>query len=381
MVSLHKVARATAEMGLTRLVRTLAVALPCLALIQVPADSRDYRQPAAAIMVWFAVLGVGAWLVRRPRAGGAGGLAARETAVAAAVAVAAVAAIGSVRQSHGDPGSVNLAVLGTAGLLVLIAMSHPPRVWIPLALLVFSVQGGVLIREYGLNLLSLSQLGASGYVIATILFAFNALRPTVDLEADLAARQAALASRSAAERAAGDAVRRERLDRLAVLEKEALPLLRGVAAGTLDPADEQVKEQCARHAAVLRQALTLNAASGELTASLRQVLRPAGERGLPVTVQVIGDPGITPPSVASAVIATVDAVLGALPPHQVVLTVLAAADDIELYLTFDAPLRTMPDLTRLGLGVPAAACWHALLHTTQEGIGFLEAGWRKESVV
>lgn len=378
MVSAHEVARDTAEIGLTRLVGTLAVILPSLALVQVLANSRDYQQPVAASMVWLAVLGAGAWLMRRPLVGG---LAARETAAAVALALAAVTATGAAHRPHADPGSVDLAVLGTAWLLILIAVNHSARVWVPVALLVFAVQGAMLIREHGLNLLSLSQLGAAGYIIATILTAFTALRPTLDLHADLAARRASVASRSAARRAAADSIRQERRNRLATLEKEALPLLRGIADGTLDPAAEDVRERCARHAAALRQALTEGVPSGGLAASLEQALRASGARGLPVTVQLIGDPGTPPPPVARAVLATVDAVLSALPPHQVVLTVLAADDDTELYLTFDAPLRAAPDLARFGLDVPAAARWRAILHTTETGGGFLEASWRKDSAV
>ena len=100
--------------------------------------------------------------------------------------------------------------------------------------------------------------------------------------------------------------------------------------------------------------------------------------GLPGAVQLIGDPGTPQPPVARAVLAALDAVLNALPPHQVVLTVLASGEDVELYLTFSAPLRAVPDLTRYGLDVPAAARWHASLRTTETGEGFLEVSWRKD---
>ena len=375
MVSAHEVARDTAELGLTRLVRTLAVIMPSLALLQALANARDYRQPAAAIVVWLAVLGAGAWLVPRLRTGG---LAPGETAAAVAIAVAAVAAIGAVHRASGDPGGVDLAILGTAWLLLLVVVSHSARVWIPVALLFFAAQGAVLIGEQGLNLLSLSQLGAAGYIIATILIAFAALRPTMDTYVSLAARQASLASRAAAERTAAAAIRQERRGRLAVLEREALPLLRGIADGTLDPADEGVRERCARHATVLRHALTEAALGGELVATLEQGLRAQAARGLPVTVQLIGDPGTPGPPVARAVLATVDAVLSALPPHQVVLTVVAAGDDAELYLTFGMPLRAVPDLARFGHDVPAAARWHASVSATETTGGYLEVGWRKD---
>jgi hypothetical protein len=378
MVSPQKVAWDTVEAGLTSLLRALALVLPSLALLQVLVNARDYRQPVVAAGVWLAVLGAGAWLVPRSRAGR---LTTGETAAAIAIAVAAVAAIGAAHQAHGDPGNVNLAVLGTVWLLALIVMSHPAWVWIPVALLVFAVEGVLVFREQGLNQLSLSQLGAAGYIIAAILIAFAALRPTLDMHVTMAVRQAALASRAAAERAAAAAIKQERRGRLAVLEEEALPLLRGIADGTLDPADAGVREQCARHAGVLRDALSDDAPGGELMARLQSALRAAGTRGRPVTVQLIGDPGIPPPPVARAVLAAVGAVLSALPPDQAVLTVLAAEDDVELYLTFDAPLRAAPDLTRFGREVPAAAHWRTALSTTEADGGFLEVRWRKDGAV
>jgi len=375
VVSHHEVARNTAEIGLMRLIRALAVIFPILALVQVLANPGAYRQPAAAIVVWLAVLGASAWLVPRMLAGG---LSANETAAAILIAVAAVAVIGAVHRAHGGTGSVDLDILGTVWVLALIVMSHPARVWIPAALLIFAVHGALLIRDQGLNPLSLSQLGAAGYIEVAVLIVFATLRPTLDLHVKMAARQASLASRSAAERAAAAAIHQERQSRLAVLEREALPLLRGIADGTLDPTEPSVREECARHAAVLRHSLTGGAPGGELMAGLEQVLRAPAARELPVPVQVIGDPGTPSPPVARAALAAVGAVIGALPPHQVMLTVLASGDDVELYLTFSEPLRSPPDLTRFGLGVPASARWHASVSTTETSGGCLEVAWRKE---
>jgi len=372
----HRVARDTAEAGLIRLIAALAVILPSVALVQTLADSRDYSQPAAAIVVWLAVLAAGAWLVPRLRRGG---LAARETAAAILIAVGAVAATGAVHQTHGAPGGIDLAILGTAWLLIVIVVSHSARVWVPVALLIFAVQAVLLIRDGGLNPLSLSRLAAAGYIIATVLIAFAALRQTLGVHVGMAARQASLASRSAAEQAAAAAMQQERQSTLAVLEKEALPLLRGVADGTLDPAASSVKERCARHAAALRHSLTGGVpGGGELTAALEPALAAAAARELPVTVQLIGDPGTPPPPVARAALATVDTVLGALPPDQVTLTVLASGDDVEIYLTFGAPLRATPDLTQFGLNLPAAVRWHAALSATATDGGYLEVSWRKD---
>jgi hypothetical protein len=376
VVSHHEVVRDTAEVWLMRFVRTLVLISPSAALVQVLANPRDYRQPATAIVIWLAVLAAGAWLVPRLHTGG---LATGEAAAAIGAAAAAVAAIGAVYRAGSVPGSVDLAVLGTVGLLVLVVMSRSAWMWVPGALLVFAVHGALLIRDGGVNPLTLSELGAAGYIIAAVLIGFAALRPTLAMHVSMAARQASLASKSAAERAAAAAIQQERQSRLALLEKEALPLLRGIADGTLDPAEASVREKCARHAAVLRHSLTGDVpGAGELVTWLEPALRAAAARGVPVTVQVIGDPGPVQPPVARAVLATMDAVISVLPPHQVTLTVLASDNDVELYLTFGAPLLTAPDLTPSGMDLPAAADWHASVSATESGEGCLEVSWRKD---
>ena len=207
MVTHHEVAQDTVETGLMRFVGVLAVVMPSLALLQVLANSREYRQPAVAVAVWLGVLGVARWLVPRLRRGGLG---AGETAAAIAVAVVAVAVVGAARRPHDHPGSVDLAVLGTIWLLALVVLSRSTRVWIPAALLVFAMQGALLIHDGGVNQVSLSQLTVVGYIMATILLAFAALRPTIDMHVRIAARRASLASRSVAERAAAAAIARER---------------------------------------------------------------------------------------------------------------------------------------------------------------------------
>jgi hypothetical protein len=378
VVSYQTVAKDTVEVGLTRVIGIFAVITPSVAIIQVIASSRAYSQPAVAIATWLAVLGAEAWLVPRLRTGG---LTAGETAAAIAIATAAVAAIGLAHRPHGAPGTVDLGVLGTAWLLVLIVMSRPARVWVPGALLVFVVHGALLLRDDGLGPTSLSQLMTSGYIMAAILVAFAAVRPALATQAGMAARRASLASRSRAERAAAAAIQQERRSRLAVLESEALPLLRAIASGQLNPASDEVRQQCARHAAVLRHSLSNSAPeAGEVVAALEPALRAARERGLLVTVQLIGEPGTLPACVAHAALTAVDAALGALPPHQAILTVLASGDEVELYLTFGVPLRNVPDVARLGLDLAASVGRHAAVVTTETGGGCLEVSWRKDGM-
>jgi hypothetical protein len=375
VVSHQEAVRDFTESGLRRMVTAIAAILPLAPLIQVLANLSDYRQPAVAIAVWLAMFAAAAWLVPRT---GTGGLARGEAAAAVLIAVVAAAASGWEYRPHHGSGSVDLAILGTVWLLALVALSYPAWVWVPGALLVFAVHAVLLIRAAGASPLSLAKLEVAGYILAAVLVVFAALRRTLDVHTSMTARRAALASRSLAERAAVAAVQEVRRSRLVLLEMEALPLLRGIADGTLDPADGDVRERCARHAAVLRHSLTDRApAAGALVAGLQPALQAASARGLLVNVQVIGDPGVPAPEVAHAVLAAVDAVISALRSDQVMLTVLASGGEVELYLTFSEPLRVSPDVARFGRDVPAEVCWHAAVIAEETGTGCLEISWRK----
>jgi len=380
VVSHHDAVRDTAEFGLLRLVRVVALILPSAALIQVLASLHDYRQPAVAVAVWLAVLATAVWLAPRTLPDG---LAGSEAAAAVLIAVAAVAAIGWVHRAHYPPGSVDLVILGTVWLLALVALSYPAWVWLSGALAVFAVHAALLIRALGANPLTLSQLEVVGYILVNVLIVFAALRPTLAVHTSMVTRRASLASRSRAERAAAAAVLDDRRSRLALLEMDALPLLRGIADGSVDPTADEVRERCARHAAALRHSLADRARrGGGLVAGLEPALQAARSRGLLVHVQVLGEPGALAPQVGHAVLATVGAVISALPPQQVVLTVLASRDRVELYMTFGQRPRIMPDVARFGREVPAAARWHARVTAEQTDVaGCLEISWVEGGVV
>jgi len=230
----------------------------------------------------------------------------------------------------------------------------------------------------GFSPLGLTRLAASSYAVVSILAVFAALRPALRTHAGMAVRRAALASRSAAERAAVAAIGEVRRDRLALLEMEALPLLQGIAEGALDPSDGAVRGRCAEHAATLRRALVdrTSRPSG-LLAMLKPVLGAAGERNVPVEVQVIGDLCDPGEDVLRATVAAVDQVLRALPPQPVILTVLGSAAEAEIYLTFGRPPVAGCDLALPGGAVPAAgAGWRATLEAEDDGPGCLEVRWR-----
>ena len=374
MLSRDRLVQQTYATGLPRMAAGVALVWQFAILIQVLAYLHDFRQPAVVILVWLGMLAAAGWLLPRARAGWLSG---RDAAVAIAVAVAAVALVGWERRLHAT-GAVDWSVVGTGWLLALVALSRPAWEWITGALLVFAVHAAVAYRVLGVTALGQARLAATGYTVLVILAGFAALRPAIRAQARVAARRATLASQTAAERAADGAIQQDRRRRLAVLEEEVLPLLRGIAHGTLDPASPAVQQRCAERADALRRALADRAQpDGGLLAGLAPALSAAQARGLPVEVQVIGDPGIPGPEVAGATQAAVSDVVGALPPHPVLLTVLASEDEVELYLTFEQPPPGPVDVTGLRHQVPATAGWQAMVDIGDAGTGFLAVRWRK----
>jgi hypothetical protein len=357
---------------LPRMVGLVVAVWQLTLLLQVLAYMHYYRQPAVPVAVWLGLLAAAAWLVPRARAGRFGRA---DAAAAIAIAVTAVAIVGWERRGHG---SVDWSVVGSGWLLALVALIRRAWEWVAGAALVFAVHAVMAVHLLGVTQLSLARLAASAYTLIVILVVFAALQPTWRTSAGMAARRAALTSRLAAERAAETAVLQDRRERLALLEVDALPLLRGIADGELDPADSRVQELCARHAATLRRALADRPQdAGGLLAELEPALHAARARGMPTEIQVVGDPGRPEPAVAGATLAAVDAVLNAIPPHPVLLTVLASGDYVELYVTFDRAPGAAPDVTGLRGTVPPAARWRATLDIDDAGTGCLEVRWRK----
>lgn len=367
------------ESELPRVLGMLAVVWQAAFLVQILLYLRDYREPAVPVAAWLGLVLAARWLIPRTRLGDVTG---PESFSAIAIAMVAVSLGGWAYRMPGAVSSVEWSIFGTSWLLALVAVSRPAWEWISGAVLVFAAHMVFSGHDLGTVTLGLTRVAASVYALSAILIIFAAIRPTVRAQARIALRRAALASRSAAERAAVAAVREERRERLELLELEALPLLRGITEGSLDPDDSAVRDRCAWLATALRRSLgdrAQDAQSGVLRA-LRPALRTASARGLIVDVQVVSDPGEPVPAVAAATRAAVEAVTSALPPQQVTLTVLGGHDDTELYLTFSEPPRTAPEVGRAGLGVPREAGWRAAMSIDEGGQGCLEVSWRKPMV-
>ncbi len=184
----------------------------------------------------------------------------------------------------------------------------------PGAALLIAAHAFFVVHLLGATPLGLARVAAGGYATGVILAIFAALRPTLRTHSEIAVRRAELGSRSAAERAAVAAIHADRADRMALLEVEALPLLRGIADGSLDPADPVVRRKCAGHATTLRRALVHRTEQADgVLAALGPALATARARDMPVEIQVVGDPGQPDRAVARATLAAVHGVIQALP--------------------------------------------------------------------
>jgi hypothetical protein len=373
------------ETGLPRVVAGVAAVWQVAIVVQVIAYLPDYRQPAVVIGVWLAMLVAAVWLV--PRAW-AGGLNRRQAVATLVIGLAAVIAVGLERK-HGAHGSVDWSVIGTVGLLALVAASQPAWLWISGAVAEFVAHTILAICILGLDTLDLARLAATVFSLVVILVVVALARPATASYARIAVRRATLLSQAAAEHAAAEAIRADRRERLALLETEALPLLRGIADGTLDPADPDIQRQCGRYATTLRQSLTGRSLVGPsadagLLAGLRPALRLAQARGLPLELQVVGDPGRPSRAVAEATLAVVDGLIRERPPNPVTLTVLATDADVELYVAFSERPAAIPPLTGppgLASGAESEAGpdhWSASMDIDADtGAGCLEVRWRK----
>jgi hypothetical protein len=373
VMSRDRLVRDAYESELPRVLGMLAAIWQIVFGIQILGYLHEYREPAVPVVVWLGLLVAARWLVPRTRAGDLTGA---EAAFAIMIAVTAVSLCGWADRLPGAVGSVDWSVFGTSWLLALVAVSRPAWEWVSGALLVFGAHMLFAAPVFGAPRLGLTKFVATTFALAVIGIIFASLRPTIRTQARIAVQRAALESLSAAEGAAAAAIRTDRRERLALLEMEALPLLRGIADGTLDPADTGVRERCARHGATLRRSLAgspLGRGRDEVLPGLEPVLRAASARGLLVDVQVVGDPGEPEPAVAAATLGAVENVLSVLPPQPVMLTLLAAAEDVELYLTFSAPPPTVLNLPE----PPAGTRWQAAVNLDETRAGSLEVSWRK----
>jgi len=363
------------ESELPRVLGVVAALWQLALLIQVVGYWHEYREPLVPVAVWAVLTGAAIWLIPRTRTGDLTG---RASFGATALVVAAVSLDGWAARMPGSASAVDWTIFGSSWLIALVAVSRPGWEWACGALLAFAAHVAFSANLFMTPALGLSKLTASAHTLAVIGIIFAAIRPTLRAQSGIAVRRAALASQSAAKADAVAAIREDRRVRLALLEAEALPLLHAIAAGTLEPADDAVRDRCARLAAAFRQSLTGGLRAGRgLVAELEPALSAASARGLLVDVQTIGDHGAPAPEVSAAAVAAIDGLLATLPPQPVTLTILASDDDVALYLAFVQPPRRAPDVALTGQGVASSARWHVGIDRDETGAGCLEFSWRK----
>ena len=245
----------------------------------------------------------------------------------------------------------------------------------------FAVHAAFAFRVLGMTPLGQARLAVTGYTIVVVLAVFATLRPAIRAQARVAACRSALASSAAAERAAAEAIQRDRRERLALLDIEALPLLRAIAGERLDPGDPAVRERCAWHAAALRRALVDRARPpAGLLDDLEPVLDAARDSGVPVEVQVIGDPGPVGRDVAGALDGgrqRGDSGPAAAPCHPDRAGPRGPGGTL---CDLPAAAARAVDVSQLRPAMPPPG-WQATLEVGPTGAGCLEVRWQKVALV
>ena len=255
-------------------------------LLALLAGWSDYRWPVAELLAWLALAAVGVTAGVRLRHGRTGRtgtwLLAGAALAAGAVGIAAVPA--DLLLSNTD-----WAWGATGWFGVLVLLRRPPR-----------ELGAFLTINAAVALVVLADAGALDRIgvarAATMIYGTVALQVTLLLAARALA---ATAQRAAAVAEAEGAVRRrrqvaerlhaDRRQRYRTVRAAVAPLLAGLADGTLDPADREVRHRCAVEAGRLRR---LFAETDDVTDPLLHELRAcsyiADQRGVVVDLQLTG---------------------------------------------------------------------------------------------
>ncbi|WP_322750018.1 MULTISPECIES: hypothetical protein [unclassified Frankia] len=304
-----------------------AMALPAVTMAQ------TYRWPLVSLVVW---LGLAALAVRTVPAMIRRGLRGRESAGLLGAAVLAELLVGLTCRGYNVVGFANWALLGAGWLLVATAVSRPTREALLGATTVTVLATVLALREVGPVPLALARLVAVTWGLWVPALAVTVIRRAMAAAGPTVARTVATeADRSALEVAAA-AVRADRARRWDILATRTLPLVRAIADGLLDPADEAVRSRCAAQAATLRRML-----AGTTATDLEHVIASAERRGLRVETQLAGDLRDVPAQARSAIARIVDESLASVATGRVLLTVLGGTDEAQVFVSFPAPVQAV----------------------------------------
>ncbi len=245
-----------------------------------------YRSPVAELLSWLALAAVGAAAGVRLWRGSAGRVA---TWLLAGAALAA-AALG-IAAVPGDLllGGTNWAWGAVGWFGVLVLLRRPPRELGAFLAATAAVAVAVLAGAGALDRIGVARAATVVYGTAalqlTLLLAGGALAATARRAAAVAGAEAAVRRRrQVAERLHADRRQRYRAVRGAVA-----PLLAGLADGTRDPADPEVRHRCAVEAGRLRRLFAeTDDVADPLLHELRACSYIADQRGVEVDLQLTG---------------------------------------------------------------------------------------------
>jgi signal transduction histidine kinase len=269
----------------------VAVALPwhLYSLSMLLANWHAYRAAPVVLAAWIAILVVGVVLTVRVVTRGADGVDGRLAATTTAVLVAATLA---VIASCSLPGLLNQAnwITGDLGWFIAILAVYRAG-WeaaVPLGVLASADVAAVVLSGGRLSdvvamigiLFSIAVLQVGAIVVFRIL----------KRNADLAALAVRRINDLEVERAAQTAIMRDRAARDRKLDRDLLPLVRGLADERLDPEDPTTRQRCDVAAGVLRAMITHDGATTS-TAALDAVAAMSEAARIN---EVVPDPHIGP---------------------------------------------------------------------------------------
>lgn len=215
-------------------------------------------------------------------------------------------------------------------------MSRPTREWVPGGLAVTAVTVGVALREVGFDPLAGGRLAALVWGLWVLQISIGAVRAAFRVTARATAAAVDAETALAAEREVAAVVRADRRHRFRLLQDSTLPLVRGIAAGHLDPRSDDVRHRCAAEAAALRRTLA-GSNSPAVLGDLHRVIEAARSRGVLVEVQAAGDLSRVPPAAREEIVRSVADVLDGLSSDRVLLTVLGSSDETRVFVSFPVP--------------------------------------------
>jgi signal transduction histidine kinase len=366
------------DAAVRRAAGTIVLSIPLLTVMPLVGFLGLVRIPGLAVVMWVATAAVAGvctrTAIRRPLS--------RGEAIGLAAFALSASVVGGLNTT--DPhAAVRLAnwsmILALPLLTMLVVVSRPAREWISVCLV-----GSVVVLAVGLGVagtepLELARTASAVYGSWTIQFFAAAFGPVLRATATTTSLAAASDVELASRQRAKAMIRRDRAAWVRDLDEQVLPLLRGVADGSFDPADPGIRRRCASRAGVLRRVL---AAAADMTSSglgeLEPPIEAAEARGLTVEVRLQGDVHRLPDRLRMQLAAAVAEALRAAVAGPVTLTVFCLPDEGSVYVTYPIPFGAGPGQENQAV-VPsfcrADSCGLQVSADVADGVACVELHW------